>query len=79
MSDTTRLAFIKRSAAGAAGMTVIGAMVAEEADAKVAKKSGSIVAYIKKPANGEIILMHADKQIVVHDKKLAARIAHAGH
>lgn len=79
MSDTTRLAFIKRSAATAAGMTVVGALAAEDADAKVARKSGPVVAYIKKPASGEIVVMQGKKQLVVHDKKLAARIAHAGH
>ena len=78
MSDTTRLGFIKRSAATAAGMTVVGAIVAEDADAKVARKSGPLVAYIKKPGSGEIVVMHGKEQIVVHDKKLAARIAHAG-
>lgn len=79
MSDTTRLAFLKRSAGAAAGMTVVGAIVAEDADAKVARKSGPLVAYIKKPANGEIVVMHGEKQIVVHNKKLAAQIARAGH
>jgi hypothetical protein len=79
MSDTTRLAFIKRSAATAASMTVVGAIVAEDADAKVARQSGAVVAYIKKPASGEIVVMKGKKQVVVHDKKLAARIAHAGH
>jgi len=78
MSDSTRLDFIKRSAATAAGMTVVGAIVAEDADAKVARKSGPLVAYIKKPASGEIVVMHGSEQIVVRDKKLAARIAHAG-
>jgi hypothetical protein len=77
MSDTTRLGFVKRSAATAAGMTVVGALVAEDADAKVARRSGPVVAYIRKPGNGEIILMHGKHQVKVHDRKLAARLARA--
>ena len=34
MSDSTRRGFVKNSAAAAAGMTVVGALVAEQADAK---------------------------------------------
>jgi hypothetical protein len=77
MSDTTRLEFVKRSAATAAGMTVVGAIVAEDADAKVARRSGAVVAYIRKPANGEIIVMHGKHQVKVRDRKLAAQLARA--
>ena len=52
MSDTTRRGFVKNSAAAAAGMTVVGALVAEQADAKVAAKSGPVVAYIRDPPHG---------------------------
>jgi hypothetical protein len=75
MSDTTRLGFVKRSAATAAGMTVVGAIATEEADAKVARQSGPVVAYIRTPANGEIIVMHGKHQVKLHDRKLAARLA----
>lgn len=77
MSDTTRLGFVKHSAAAAAGMTVVGAIVAEEADAKVARRSGPVVAYIQKPGNGEIIVMHGKRQVKFRDRRLAAQIA--GH
>ena len=77
MSDTTRRAFVKRSAATAAGMTVVGALVTEEADAKVAHRSGPVVAYIHKPASGEIIVMHGKRQVKLRDRKLAARLARA--
>lgn len=77
MSDTTRRAFVKRSAATAAGMTVVGALVAEEADAKTARQSGPVVAYIRKPATGEILVMHGRHQVKLHDRKLAARLASA--
>ena len=77
MSDTTRLGFVKRSAATAAGMTVVGALVAEDADAKAARRSGPVVAYIHKPANGEILVMHGEHQVKLRDRKLAARLARA--
>ena len=77
MSDTTRLGFVKRSAATAAGMTAVGALFAEEADAKAARRSGPVVAYIRKPANGEIIVMHGKRQVKLHDRDLAARLARA--
>lgn len=79
MSDTTRRAFVKRSAAAAAGMTVVGAIVAEEADAKVAARSGAVVAYINHPANGEIEVMSGERQVKLHDRKLAAKLARAAH
>jgi hypothetical protein len=58
-------------------MTVVGALAAEEADAKVLRRSGSVVAYIRKPANGEIIVMGGTHQVKLHDRKLAARLARA--
>lgn len=77
MSDTTRSGFVKRSAAAAAGMTVVGALMAEDADAKAAARSGPVVAYIRTPKNGEIIVMHGKQQVKLRDRKLAARLAHA--
>ena len=77
MSDTTRRAFVKGSAATAAGMTVVGAMFAEEADAKAARNSGPVVAYIHKPSTGEIVVMHGKRQVKVRDRKVAARLARA--
>jgi hypothetical protein len=77
MSDTTRRAFVKRSAATAAGMTVVGGLVAEAADAKAAGQSGPVVAYVRKPGSGEILVMHDKQQVKLHDRKLAARLARA--
>jgi hypothetical protein len=77
MSDSTRRAFVKRSAATAAGMTVVGGLAAGEADAKAARRSGPVVAYIRKPANGEILVMHGKRQVKLRDRKLAARLARA--
>ena len=77
MSDTTRRGFVKRSAATAVGMTAVGALVAEEADAKAARRSGPVVAYIRKPSSGEIIVMHGKRQVKLRDRKVAARLARA--
>jgi hypothetical protein len=77
MSETTRRGFVKNSAAAAAGMTVIGTLVSEEADAKVAKHSGPVVAYVRNAGTGEISVMAGEREVKVHDRKLAARIARA--
>jgi hypothetical protein len=79
MSDSTRRGFVKQSAAAAAGMTVVGALVAEQADAKVPARSGPVVAYIRNPRNGEISVMAGEHQVKLHDRKLAARLARAVH
>jgi hypothetical protein len=77
MSETTRRGFVKNSAAAAAGMTVIGALVSEEADAKAVKHSGPVVAYVRDAGKGEISVMAGEREVKVHDRKLAARIARA--
>jgi len=77
MSDSTRRAFVQNSAAAAAGMTVVGALVAEQADAKVAATSGPVVAYVRDPRTGEISVMAGERQVRLHDRKLAARLARA--
>jgi hypothetical protein len=77
MSDSTRRGFVKNTAAAAAGMTVVGALVAEEADAKAAAKSGPIVAWIRNPRKGEISVMAGEREVKFHDRKIAARLARA--
>ena len=77
MSDSTRRGFVKSSAAAAASVTVVGALIAEEADAKAASRSGPIVAYIREPRSGEITVMAGERQVKLHDRKIAARIVRA--
>ena len=77
MSDSTRRGFVKGSAAAAAGVTVVGAMLADQADAHAAAGSGPIVAYIREPRNGAISVMAGERQVKLHDRKIAARIARA--
>lgn len=77
MSDSTRRGFVKNSAAAAAGATVIGALMADQADAQAAADSGPIVAYIREPRTGEISVMAGERQVKLNDRKIAARIARA--
>jgi hypothetical protein len=77
MSDSTRRGFVKNSAAAAAGMTVVGALVAEQADAKAAAGSGPVVAYVRDASTGEISVMAGERQVEFRDRKMAARLARA--
>jgi hypothetical protein len=77
MSESTRRAFVKNSAGAAASLTVIGAMLAEEAEAKTAKHHHKpVVAYVRNARTGDVVLMTAGKEHVIHDRKLAAKLAH---
>jgi hypothetical protein len=71
MSDTRR-AFVKRSATAAVGATVIGALIAGEADAQT---SEPVVAYVH---DGQISIMTGEREVTVRDRKLAAQIVRAG-
>jgi hypothetical protein len=77
MSDSTRRGFVKSSAAAAAGMTVVGALMAEDADAKPVKHARPIVAYIHDARNGEISLNTGEHTVKLTDRKIAARLARA--
>jgi hypothetical protein len=82
MSDLTRRGFVKSSAGvagAAAGMSVLGTLVTEQADAKPSAAHGShpVVAYVSDPRSGEISVMSGDREVRVRDHKLAARIARA--
>ena len=79
MDDLTRLGFVKSSAGAAASLTVVGALVASQAQAD-GHNVGSepVVAYVKDPRSGEISVMSGDREVIVHDQKLAAQIARAG-
>jgi TAT (twin-arginine translocation) pathway signal sequence len=75
VSDVSRRGFVKTSAAAAAGVTVVGALVAERAQAA---GSEPVVAYVGDPSKGEISVMSGDREVTVRDRDLAARIARAG-
>ncbi len=78
MSDLTRRGFVKNSAGAAAGVTVIGALAAERAQAREdAAHTGPVVAYVSDPKKGEISVMSGDREVKVRDRELAARITRA--
>ena len=77
MTDLTRRGFVKGSAGAAAGLSVLSALLAEQADAHGEPGSRAIIAYVRNPARGEIAVMTADREVRIHDRKLAARLARA--
>ena len=81
MSDLTRRGFVKNSAAATAGITVIGALLSDPADAHTKGAGGSdskaVVAYVRDPSKGDISVLAGDREVHVHDRRLAAAIARA--
>ena len=76
MSELTRRHFVKNSAGAAAGMSVIGALLAEEASANPARLgSEPVIAVVRDPRKGEIEVMTRDREFKIRDRRLAARIA----
>jgi anaerobic selenocysteine-containing dehydrogenase len=81
MSDLTRRGFVKNSAAATAGMTVIGALLSGSADAHPGQGDGNgekaVLAYVRDPRKGDIAVLTGDREVHVHDRRLAAAIARA--
>ena len=75
MTDLTRRGFVKGSAGAAASLSVLSALLAEQADAHADPGSRPIIAYVRNPARGEIAVMTADREVTIHDRRLAARLA----
>jgi hypothetical protein len=63
---------VKRSASAAIGATMVGALLAGEADART---SEPVVAYVH---DGHISIMTGEREVTVRDRKLAAQIVRAG-
>jgi anaerobic selenocysteine-containing dehydrogenase len=78
MDAVTRRGFVKNSAAAAAGMTAVGAIVAQQADADVVSEAEPVVAFVSNPRKGEISVMTGKREVTVRDPKLAASIVRAG-
>jgi hypothetical protein len=78
MGISTRREFVRGSAAAAAGMTVVGALVTADAEAATAHHDGSpVVAYVRDARKGEISVMAGDRTISIRDRQLAARLVRA--
>jgi hypothetical protein len=78
MRDLTRRGFVTKSAGAVAGMTAVGALAAQQAEADAVVGREPVVAYVSDPGKGEISVMTGDREVTVHDRGLAARIARAG-
>jgi hypothetical protein len=63
---------VKRSAGAAIGATMLGALMAGEADAST---SEPVVAYVH---DGHISIMTGEREVTMRDRKLAADIIRAG-
>jgi hypothetical protein len=78
VSEVTRRGFVKNSAGAAAGVTVLGALAAEAADARAgAAAKEPVVAYVSDPRKGEISVMSGEREKKIRDRDLAASIARA--
>lgn len=82
MQELTRLDFVKSSAGAAAGLTIFGALVVDDADAHEHHHhhhSKPVVAYVRNRKKGEIAVMSGHREVVIHDRKLAAALTRALH
>lgn len=79
MTDLTRRGFVKGSAGAAAGMTMLSAFLAEQAEAHGQAGAHPVVAYVHNPKKGQIWVMSPQHKVVIHDKKLAERLSRAVH
>jgi hypothetical protein len=79
MITSTRRGFVQNSAAAAAGMTVLGALLTSEADARAPHHEGHIVAFVSDARRGEVAVMSGDRTVTIHDRQLAARLVRAIH
>ena len=79
MSETNRRTFLAVTGMGAAAGTV--GLVAGPASAAARRGSGSshepVVAYVEDHASDELTLLVGEREVVVHDRDLVARILNA--
>ena len=73
MSDTRR-AFVKRSAGAAVGATMLGALLASEADASAAEP---VVAYVRDARRGEVTVTSGTAEHTYRDRALVQRLLRA--
>jgi len=90
-SKTTRRAFLKVAAAGAAAAGIVAAVPGmasgsprevgspqEIADMRelMADSGGPLVAYVRNPAKGEVVVMLGEKEVVRRDFGLMSQLTH---
>ncbi|HEX4018240.1 MAG TPA: hypothetical protein VHX15_16005 [Frankiaceae bacterium] len=84
MSDSTRRTFLVATGAGAAALSVSAlAPAAQAATTTKNAKGGSpasdepLVAYVSNASKGELTLLVGEREVLVHDRELVARLARA--
>ena len=87
MTDATRRGFLIMAGAGAAAVGVAAvAPAAGEATptpkvtrpGRASTASGPLVAYVRDPRKGNVSVMVGEREVVVHDPELVARLTRAG-
>ena len=85
MTDATRRGFLIMAGAGAAAVGVAAvAPAAGEATPTITRPggastaSGPLVAYVRDTRNGDVSVMVGEREVVVHDPELVARLTRAG-
>jgi hypothetical protein len=80
MSQTSRRTFLTVAGAGAAAGTVAatsGMAFAAETRRKVDSAKQPVVAYVRDHRSSELQLMVGEREVIVHDRDLVARILNA--
>ena len=75
MSDATRRGFLVMTGAGAAAVAVPGAVA--QPVVRSYSASGSLVAHIADVAGSALSIMVGEREVVVRDPDLVARLVHA--
>ncbi len=81
MKEMTRAGFVKSSAAAVVGASALGAIATgaaeadEHADSAPVAGSEPVVAYVRNPSKGEIAVMSGEREVILRDRRLAARLA----
>jgi hypothetical protein len=80
MNDTSRRKFLAVAGAGTAGAAVIG-ITGGTADAATARRSDAahepVVAFVENPHADVVHLMVGEREVIVEDRELVARILNA--
>jgi hypothetical protein len=93
MSDTSRRGFLAIAGVGAAGVAVAGTVGASSLSSASSggkspstsvpstklpsDASGSLVAYVTDVRNGQLSVLVGDREVVIHDQEIVARLAQA--
>lgn len=87
MAESSRRSFLVIAGAGAAAVGTAVALPAASADAAEPRAAeakgpahpGPLVAHVKNARTGEVAVFAGEKEVVVHDRDLAQRLARIAH